>query len=106
MTFRHTFFVHEASEPECLLGLDFPKTHKCDSVFFDMKLRLNRDTSAKFFHRTATAQSCNYPVMRIVARETFFITSGHEVVILGKIDFDDHTSLTKTRNLRTFTIFL
>ena len=28
MTFRHTFHVPEASEAECLLGLDFLETHK------------------------------------------------------------------------------
>ena len=34
MTFRHTFLVLEASEAECLLGLDFLETHKCDPIFF------------------------------------------------------------------------
>ena len=31
--------------------------------------------------------------MRVVARETSFILSGHEKIILGKIDLDDHTLL-------------
>ena len=93
MTFRHTFLVLEASEAECLLGLDFLQTHKCDPMFSEMKIRLNRDTSANFFHRTALVQSWHYPVKRIVARETSF--SGHETIILGKIDLDDHTLLTK-----------
>ena len=95
MTFRHTFLVLEASEAECLLGLDFLETHKCDTMFSEMKLRLDRDTSAKLFHRTAPVQSWHYPVMRVVARETSFIPSGHEAIILGKIDLDDHNLLTK-----------
>ena len=95
MTFRHTFLVLEASEAECLLGLDFLETHKCDPMFSEMKLRLNRDTSVNLFHRTAPVQSWHYPVMRVVARETSFIPSGHEAIILGKIDLDDHTLLTK-----------
>ena len=33
--------------------------------------------------------------MRVVAREAPFIPSGHEAIILGKIDLDDHTLLTK-----------
>ena len=91
MTFRQTFFLLEASEAECLLGLDFLETHKCDPMFFEMKVRSNRDTSAKLFHRTAPVQSWHYPVMRVVARESSFIPSGHEAFILGKIDLDDHT---------------
>ena len=50
LTFRHAFFVLEASEAECLLGLDFLETHKCDPMFSEMKLRLNRNTSANLFH--------------------------------------------------------
>ena len=95
MTFRHTFLVLEASEAECLLGPDFLETHKCDPMFSEMKLRLNRDTSANLFHRTAPVQSWHYPVMRVVARETSFIRSGHETIILGKIDLDDDSLLTK-----------
>ena len=90
-----SFLVLEASEPECLLGLDFPETHKCDPMFSEMKLRLNRDTSAKLFHRTAPVQSWHYPVMRVNARETSFLPSGHEAINLGKIDLDDHTLLSK-----------
>ena len=96
MNFRHTFLVLEASEAECLLGLDFLETHKCDPMFSEMKLRLNRDTSANLFHRTAPVQSWNYPVMRVVARETSFIPSGHEAIIRGKNDLNDHTLLQKT----------
>ena len=33
--------------------------------------------------------------MRVVARETAFIPSGHEAIILGKYDHHDHTLLTK-----------
>ena len=95
MTFRHTFLVLDASEAECLLGLDFFETHKCDPMFSEMKLRLNRETSANLFHRTAPVQSWHYPVMRVVARETSFIPSGQEAIIPGEIDLDDHTLLTK-----------
>ena len=70
MTFRHTFFVLEACETECLLALDFFETHKCDTMFSEMKLLLSRGFSANFFHRTAPVQSRHYPVMRVVARET------------------------------------
>ena len=95
MTFRHTFLVLEASEAECLLGLDFLETHKCDPMFSEMKLRLNQSTSAVLFHRTAPVQSWNYPVMRVVARETSFIPSGHEAIIPGENDLDVHILLTE-----------
>ena len=48
MTFRHTFLVLEASEAECLLGLDSLETHKCDPRLSEMKLRLNRGPSQAF----------------------------------------------------------
>ena len=98
MTFLHTFLVLEASEAECLLGLDYLETQKCDPMFSEMKLRLNRSTSANFFDRTAPVRSWHYPVMRVVARETSFTPSGHEAIILGKIDLDDHTLLQKAGN--------
>ena len=90
MTLRRTFVVLEASEAECLLGLDFLEAHKCDPMFSEMKLRLNRGTSANIFHPTAPVQSWHHPVMRVVARETSFIPYGHEAIILAKIDLDDH----------------
>ena len=95
MTFRHAFLVLETSEAECLLGLDFFETHKYDPMFPEMKLRLNRGTSPSLFHGTAPVQSWHYPVLRVVVRETSFIPSGHEAIIPGKIDLDDHTLLTK-----------
>ena len=101
MTFRHTFFVHEASEAQCFLGLDFLETHKCDPMFSEMKLGLTRGTSANVFHRAVPVRSWHYPVKGEVARETFFINSGHEAIILGKIDLDDHTLLTKAGILET-----
>ena len=97
MTFRHTFLVLEASEAECLLGLDFLETQKCDPMFSEMKLRLNRGTSANIFHRTAPVWSWYYLVMRVVAKKTSIIPSGREAVSLRKIELDDHTLLTKTR---------
>ena len=95
MIFWHIFLVLEASEAEFLLGTDFLETHRCDYMFSEMKLRFNRGSSAYFFHRTAPVQSWHYPVVKVVARETFFIPSGHEATILGKIDLDDHTLLKK-----------
>ena len=95
MTFRHTFLVLETAEAECLLRPDCLETHKCNPMFSEMKLRLNRGTSANLFHRTAPVQSWHYPVRRVVARETYFIPSGHEAIFLGKIDLHDHTLLTK-----------
>ena len=95
ISFRHTFLVLEASGAECLLGLDFLEKQKCDPMFSKMKLRLNRGTSANFFYRTAPVQSWHYPVMRVVAREISFILSGHEAIILGEIDLNDHTLLKK-----------
>ena len=95
MTFRDTFPVLEASEAECLLGLEILETHKCDPIFSEMTLHLKRGATANFFHRTSPVQSWHKSVKRVIARETFFIPAGHDAIILGKIDLDDHTLLTK-----------
>ena len=94
-TFWRTFLVLEASEAECLLGLDFLETHKFDTMFSERKLRLNRGIATNLFYRTAPVQSWHYPVIRVVARETWYIPSGNEAIILGKTDLEDHTFLTK-----------
>ena len=78
-----------------MLCRDFLDAHKCDPMFSEMKLGLNRGTSANVFHRTAPVHSWHYPVMRVVARETSFIPSGLDAIILGKTHLDDHTLLQK-----------
>ena len=85
MTFHHNFLVFEASVVEYLLGLDFLEKHRCDLNFSQMKLRLNGGTPVDLVHRTAPVESWNYSVMRVVARETSFILSGLEAIILGRI---------------------
>ena len=105
MASRHSFLFLEASESECLLGLEFHKTHKCDPTISEMKLCLDRSISANLFHRIAPVQSWHDPVMRVSARETFFIPSGHEAIILGKSDLDDHTLLKKSGIFEPFQSF-
>ena len=61
MTFRHAFLVLEASEAECLLGVDFLETQKCDPMFSEMKLHLNRDTSANLFPSNSTGSVLALP---------------------------------------------
>ena len=41
MMFRHTVLVLETSEAECFLCLDIVETHKCEPMFFEMKLCFN-----------------------------------------------------------------
>ena len=95
MTFRHFFLVLEASEAECLLCLDFLEKHKCDPILAEKKLRLNRGSCANLFHRTAPAQSWEYPVMRLFARQTSPILSGHEAIISVENYNDDHIFYTR-----------
>ena len=78
-----------------MLGVDFFETHKCDPIFSEMKLRLNRGPSANLFHRTAPVQSWQFLVPRVVAAEKSFIPSSYEAIVRSKNDRDDHTLLTK-----------
>ena len=102
--FGHTFPVLEPSEDECLLSLDFLETNKFNPMFSEEELRLNRDFSANFLHRTAPLQSWTYPVMTKVKRETSFIPCGHEENILGKVDLDGLPLLKKQKSLKPLSL--
>ena len=101
VTIRHTFLVLEGSEAESLLGPHFLETHKGELFFSKLKLRFNRATSAKLFHRRGPVQSWHYPVLRVVARETSFIPFGHEAIIPVKNDTDDQTLFATERIFET-----
>ena len=55
----HEFRVLENSEADCLLGLDFLETNKCDPLFSQMKLRLDSTQSVPMYHKPLSS-----PVMQ------------------------------------------
>ena len=42
-TYEHTFYVLMEAASDCLLGLDFPELSKCDALFSEGKLKIERN---------------------------------------------------------------
>ena len=42
--YEHTFYVLIEAASDCLLGLDFLETKKCDALFSESKLKIDRNT--------------------------------------------------------------
>ena len=41
--YEHTFYVLIEAASDCLLGLDFLETNKCDALFSEGKLKIDRN---------------------------------------------------------------
>ena len=42
-TYEHTFYVLIEAASDCLLGLDFLETHKCDALFSESNMKIERN---------------------------------------------------------------
>ena len=50
-TYEHTFYVPIKAASDCLLGLDFLETNNCDALFFEGKLKIDRNASVPFYRK-------------------------------------------------------
>ena len=50
-SYEHDFCVLDKSEADCLLGLDFLETNKCDPLFSCMKLQLDSHSFVTLYHK-------------------------------------------------------
>ena len=50
-TYEHTFDVLIKAASDCLLGLDFLETNKCDALFSESKLKIARNTLVPLFRK-------------------------------------------------------
>ena len=50
-TYEHTFYVLIEAASDCLLGLDFLETNKCDALFSEGKLKIDRNTLVPFYRK-------------------------------------------------------
>ena len=82
-SYEHDFCVLDKSEADCLLGLDFLETNKCDPLFSCMKLKLNSNSFVPLYHKQFDCGNDN--VFRVISTETLSIPPGHTRIIPAHI---------------------
>ena len=84
-SYEHDFCVLDKSEADCLLGLDFLETIKCDPLFSCMKLKLDSNSFDPLYHKQFDYGNDN--VFRAIPTETFSVPPGHTIIIPAHIPF-------------------
>ena len=80
---EHEFHVLENTETDCLLGLDFLESNRCDPLFSRMELRLDPSHSVRMYHKTFDYHSKT--VFRVVATETTLVRARHTRILPAHI---------------------
>ena len=71
--------VLEKSKADCLLGLDFLETNKCDPLFSWMKLQLDSHSFVLLYHKKFDYGHNN--VFRVISTEMLSVPHGHTRII-------------------------
>ena len=50
--YEHTFYVQNKAASDCLLGLDFLETNKCDALFSEGRLKIDRNVLEPSLQKT------------------------------------------------------
>ena len=82
-SYVHDFCVLDKSEADCLLGLDFLETNKCDPLFSCMKLQLDSDSFVPLYHKQFDCGNDN--VFRVISTKTLSVPPGHTRIIPAHI---------------------
>ena len=82
-TYKHTFCVLIEAASDCLLGLDFLETNKCDTIFSEGKLQIDRNTLVPFYRKHFSFDE--QQVYRVVALEKVSIPPQHVMIVPGTI---------------------
>ena len=80
---EHDFCVLDKSETDCLLGLDFLETNKCDPLFSCMKLKLDSNSFVPLYHKQFDYGNDN--VFRVISTETLSVPPRHTRIIPAHI---------------------
>ena len=83
-SYEHDFCVLDKSEADCLLGLDFFETNKCEPLFSCMKWQLDSNSFVFFlYHKQFECGHDN--VFRVIPTETLSVPPGHTRIIPAHI---------------------
>ena len=74
-TYEHTFYVLIEAASDCLLGLDFLETNKCDALFSEGKLKIDRNILDPLYRKQFSFDENQ--VYRVVALEKVSIPPQH-----------------------------
>ena len=81
--YEHTFYVLIEAASDCLLGLDFLEPNKCDALFSESKLKIDRNTLVPFCRKQFSFDGNQ--VYRVVALEKVSIPTQHVMIVPGTI---------------------
>ena len=81
--YEHTFYVLIEAASDCLLGLDFLETNKCDALFSERKLKIDRNTLVPLYRKQFSFDEKQ--VYRVVALEKVSIPPQHVMIVPGTI---------------------
>ena len=81
--YEHDFCVLDKSEADCLPGLDFLETNKCDPFFSCMKLKLDSNSFVPLYHKQFEYGHDN--VFRVISTETLSVPPAHTRIIPAHI---------------------
>ena len=82
-TYEHTIYVLIEAASDCLLGLDFLETNKCDALFSEGKLKIDRNILVPLYKKQFSFDEKQ--VYRVVALERGSIPPRHVMIVPGTI---------------------
>ena len=82
-THEHTFYVLIEAASDCLLGLDFLETNKCDALFSESKVQIDKNTLVPLYRKQFSFDEKQ--VHRVVASEKVSISPQHVTIVPGPI---------------------
>ena len=77
--YEHTFYVLIEAASDCLLGLDFLETNKCDALFSEGRLKINRKILVPLYRKHFSFDEKQ--VFRVVALEKISIPPQHVMIL-------------------------
>ena len=78
-TYEHTFYVLIEAASDCLLGLDFFETNKCDALFSESKLQIERNIMVPLYRKQFLFEEKQ--VYRVVELEKVSIPPQHVMIV-------------------------
>ena len=78
-TYEHTFYVLIDAASDCLLGLDFLETNRCDALFSESNLKIDRNTLVLLYGKQFSFYEKQ--VFRVVALEKVSIPPQHVMIV-------------------------
>ena len=81
--YAHTFYVLIEAASDCLLGLEFLETNKCDALFSEGKLQIDRNQLVPLYRKQFLFDGKQ--VYRVAALEKVSIPTQHVMIVPGTI---------------------